>query len=97
MCAQLSSHVLEASYAREFLAFLGFDFQKDGAHDKDPFVVFPHWDPDGTLAMTSQVIQAVCGKLHSTYVITSVHFSCFVQVLFKRALRDMEETRNSAR
>ena len=63
MCAQLSSCVLEASYVREFLAFLGFDFEKDGAHDKDPFVVFPHWDPDGTLAMTSQVLQTVCGKV----------------------------------
>ena len=63
LCAQLSSHVLETPYAKEFLAFLGFDFQKDGAHDKDPFVVFPHWDPDGTLAMTSQVLQAVCGKI----------------------------------
>lgn len=63
MCAQLSSCVLEASYVKEFMAFLGFDFQKDGAHDKDPFVVFPHWDPDGTLAMTSQVLQAICGKV----------------------------------
>ena len=62
MSAQLSSHVLESPCAREFLIFLGFDFQKDGAHDKDPFVVFPHWDPDGTLTMTSQVLQAVCGK-----------------------------------
>ena len=62
MCAQLSSHVLESPCAREFLIFLGFDFQKDGAHDKDPFVVFPHWDPDGSLTMTSQILQAVCGK-----------------------------------
>ena len=63
MCAQLSSNVLEAFYAKEFLTFLGFDFQKDGAHDKDPFVVLPHWDPDGTLAMTSQILHAVCGKV----------------------------------
>lgn len=63
MCAQLSSCVLEASNVIEVLAFLGFDFEKDGANDKDPFVVFPHWDPDGTLAMTSQVLQAVCGKV----------------------------------
>lgn len=63
MCAQLSSDALEAPGARDFLGFLGFDFQKDGAYDKDPFVVFPHWDPDGILAMTSQVLRAVCGKI----------------------------------
>lgn len=63
MCAQLSSSALEAPDANEFLGFLGFDFQKDGARDKDPFVVFPHWDPDGFLAMSSQVLQAVCGKI----------------------------------
>ena len=61
MCAQLSSNVLEARGAREFLNFVGFDFQKDGAYDKDPFVVFPHWDPDGILSMSSQVLEAVCG------------------------------------
>lgn len=63
MCAQLSSHVLESPCAREFLVFLGFDFQKDGAHEKDPFVVFPHWDPDETLTMTSQVLPAACDIL----------------------------------
>ena len=63
MCAQLSSSALEAPDANEFLGFLGFDFQKDGARDKDPFVVFPHWDPDGFLAMSSQMLQAVCGKI----------------------------------
>ena len=81
MCAQLSSCVLEASYVIEFLAFLGFDFEKDGAHDKDPFVVFPHWDPDGTLAMTSQVLQAVCGKVKLGFfsrndVHTSTNINC---------------------
>ena len=63
MCAQLSSSALEGPDANEFLSFLGFDFQKDGARDQDPFVVFPHWDPDGFLAMSSQVLQAVCGKI----------------------------------
>lgn len=63
MCAQLSSNVLEALGAREFLNFLGFDFQRDGAYDKDPFVVFPHWDPDGILSMSSQVLEAVCDIL----------------------------------
>ena len=63
MCAQLSSSALEAPDANEFLGFLGFDFQKDGARDRDPFVVFPHWDPDGFLAISSQVLQAVCGKI----------------------------------
>ena len=61
MCAQLSSNALEAPGAREFLSFLGFDFQRDGAYDKDPFVVFPHWDPDGILSMSAQVLEAVCG------------------------------------
>lgn len=63
MCAQLSSIVLEAPGAREFLNFLGFDFQKDGAYDRDPFVVFPHWDPDGLLFMASQALPAVCDFL----------------------------------
>ena len=63
MCAQLSSIVLEAPGAREFLNFLGFDFQKDGAYDRDPFVVFPHWDPDGLLFMASQALPAVCGTI----------------------------------
>ena len=64
MCAQLSSDALEAPGAKELLVFLGFDFQKDGAYEKDPFVVFPHWDYDGSLAMMSQVLSAVCGKMH---------------------------------
>lgn len=62
MCAQLSSDALEAPGAKDFLFFLGFDFQKDGAYDKDPFVVFPHWDPDGSLEMATQVLRAVCGR-----------------------------------
>ena len=66
MCAQLSSDALEAPGAKDFLVFLGFDFQKDGAYEKDPFVVFPHWDHDGSLAMTSQVLSAVCGKIEIT-------------------------------
>ena len=63
MCAQLSSSALEGPEANEFLSFLGFDFQKDGARDQDPFVVFQHWDPDRFLAISSQVLQAVCGKI----------------------------------
>lgn len=86
MCAQLSSHVLEASCVKEFLAFLGFDFQKDGAHDKDPFVVLPHWDPDGTLAMTSQVLQAVCGKIQQGYFFFFEMMFTLLQTLNRRSV-----------
>ena len=87
MCAQLSSHVLESPCAREFLVFLGFDFQKDGAHEKDPFVVFPHWDPDETLTMTSQVLPAVCGKGRSSVISSRVRvvFELNVKVIARRA------------
>ena len=70
MCAQLSSRALGAPFARDLLTFLGFDFQKDGARDKDPFVVFPHWDPDGTLFMASQVLEAACGKYENIIVVS---------------------------
>ncbi|XP_032230398.2 tetratricopeptide repeat protein 28 [Nematostella vectensis] len=60
MCAQLSSEVLDAPYSRDFLLVIGFNFQKDGAHDRDPFVVFPHWDYDSTMDVTAHILDAVC-------------------------------------
>ena len=84
MCAQLSSDALEAPGAKEFLVFLGFDFQKDGAYDKDPFVVFPHWDHDGSLAMTSQVLSAVCGKIEITYDTCAAHVQVQPRFQFSR-------------
>lgn len=65
MCAQLSSEVLVGPHIRDFLSFLDFDLQKDGAKDDDPFVVFPHWDYDGTLKVAKETLQAACSKFRA--------------------------------
>ena len=62
MCAQLSSQVLLGPHIRDVLSFLEFDLQKDGAKDEDPFVVFPHWDYDGTLDVADKTLQAIHRK-----------------------------------
>ena len=62
MSSQLSSSILDAPFSQDLLLYLGFNFQKDGAKDKDPFVVFPHWDYESTLKTSAVILDAAYCK-----------------------------------
>jgi hypothetical protein len=81
MSSQLSSVLLDAPFSQDLLLFLGFNFQKDGAKEKDPFVVFPHWDYESTLDATAVILDAACCKYqtpdqHLLYAGRNVGSSC---------------------
>ncbi|KAK3742064.1 hypothetical protein QZH41_015747 [Actinostola sp. cb2023] len=60
MSTHLSSNILDAPFSTPLLLFLGFSFQSDGAKDKDPYVLFPHWGYDNLLSVSAVVFHGVC-------------------------------------
>ena len=71
MSTHLSSNILDAPFSTPLLLFLGFSFQSDGAKDKDPYVLFPHWGYDNLLSVSAVVFHGVCCE-YSCNVLRSI-------------------------
>lgn len=69
MSTHMSSKILDAPFSTPLLVFLGFSFQTDGAKDKDPYIVFPHWDYENLLDASAIIFDAVCSKYMSGRVL----------------------------
>ena len=65
MKTRISSDVLLAPGAKEFLVLMGFDFQEKESNASDPFVLFPHWDIDTTLETAANLMKAICGTYYN--------------------------------
>lgn len=100
MSSQLNSSVLDAPISQDLLLYLGFNFQKDGAKEKDPFVVFPHWDYESTLETSAIILDAACCK-YILLGLTWRHFLSRVDFVFvlvyARYVKDRQPNQDQTR